>query len=321
MGVPSGGDDRRTRTRKMTGQVLWFSATRGYGFIRRTDTKRTIYVHYTGIQKTHQNNYFRSLGSGEWVEFELTNGKRGVKAINVTGPNGVPVQGNRHARERNRYWRCPRYIKPPLYYQQDYWDSGSREEPRDCNSETGRPNTNPPRPERIPRPPEPEVPKQRKMLDTSERPVVKGQSETVQQCLQNVIKPQISPQPKREYIPKRQDADYRAANFEQTDAGATDQKRDTEAVVHMAMTKIVEPVESRSPEPAMPPSEPKPQAETPQAAEKAGTHSTEEKPVMDSEYRTITGEEFAFRIQQAIRRSMRCDKGAPHARCRSHAVI
>ncbi|XP_063775446.1 B box-binding protein-like [Pseudophryne corroboree] len=269
---------------------------RGYGFIRRTDTKRTIYVHCTGIQKTHRNKLIRSLRSGEWVKFELTNGKKGVKAINVTGPDGVPVQGNRHTIEYNQYWRCLRYRKPPLYYQQDYQHSGSREEPRDNDSETGRPNTDPTRPDQMPRPPEPEVPKQRELLETSERPVVKGQSETVQQYLQNVIKPPLSPQPKREYIPRRQDADYRAANLEQTDAGATDLKRDTEAVVHMAVTKIVKPLEFKSSEPAMPPSKPKTTAETPKAAEKAETRSTEVKSVTDSEYMTITGEEFTFRL-------------------------
>ncbi|XP_063797556.1 Y-box-binding protein 1-like [Pseudophryne corroboree] len=321
MGVPSGGDDRRTRTRKTTGQVLWFSATRGYGFIRRTDTKRTIYVHYTGIQKTHRNKYFRSLGSGEWVEFEVTNGKRGVKAINVTGPDGVPVQGNRHATESYQYWRYPRYRKPTLYYQPDYWCSRSREELKDGDSETGRPNTDTPQSDQMPRPPEPEVPKQRELLETSERPVVKGQSETVQQCLQKVIKPQFPPQPKREYIPRSKDVGYRAANLEHTDASVTDQKRGTEAVGHKAVTKIVEPLKSKSLELAIPPSEPKTTIEIPKAAEKSEICSTEVKPVTNSEYTTITGEEFAFRIQQAIQRSMRRDKGVPRAPCRLHAMI
>lgn len=61
------------------GTVKWFSAEKGYGFIRRDDGT-DVFVHYSAI---NQDGY-RSLEEGETVEFEVVEGNKGKQASNVT---------------------------------------------------------------------------------------------------------------------------------------------------------------------------------------------------------------------------------------------
>jgi len=60
------------------GTVKWFNDTKGYGFIR-SDEGQDVFVHQTEIQIEG----FRSLKEGQKVEFELTQGQKGSKAVNV----------------------------------------------------------------------------------------------------------------------------------------------------------------------------------------------------------------------------------------------
>ncbi len=50
----------------MVGNVKWFSAERGYGFIHQPDGQ-DVFVHYSAIDAKG----FRCLESGESVEYEL----------------------------------------------------------------------------------------------------------------------------------------------------------------------------------------------------------------------------------------------------------
>jgi len=50
----------------MTGNVKWFSAERGYGFIHQPDGK-DIFVHYSAID----GNGFRCLETGQSVEYDV----------------------------------------------------------------------------------------------------------------------------------------------------------------------------------------------------------------------------------------------------------
>jgi len=61
------------------GTVKWFNAEKGFGFISRDDGD-DVFVHHTGIN----GEGFRSLDEGQRVEFEITQGKKGLQAINVT---------------------------------------------------------------------------------------------------------------------------------------------------------------------------------------------------------------------------------------------
>jgi CspA family cold shock protein len=61
------------------GTVKWFNAAKGYGFISREDGE-DVFVHYSAIA----GDGFRSLEEGQSVEFEVTEGRKGPQAANVT---------------------------------------------------------------------------------------------------------------------------------------------------------------------------------------------------------------------------------------------
>lgn len=61
------------------GRVKWFSDSKGYGFIEQ-ETGEDIFVHYSAIQ----GEGFKTLGEGDEVEFEVTDGPKGLQAANVT---------------------------------------------------------------------------------------------------------------------------------------------------------------------------------------------------------------------------------------------
>lgn len=61
-----------------TGTVKWFSDQKGYGFIECEDGK-DVFVHHSAIQMEG----YRTLKGGEEVEFEMTDGPKGLQASNV----------------------------------------------------------------------------------------------------------------------------------------------------------------------------------------------------------------------------------------------
>ncbi len=60
------------------GKVKWFNEAKGFGFIQQ-DNGPDVFVHYTSIK----GNGFRTLSEGQRVQFEIEEGERGPKAINV----------------------------------------------------------------------------------------------------------------------------------------------------------------------------------------------------------------------------------------------
>jgi len=61
-----------------TGTVKWFNATKGYGFIMR-ENGEDIFVHYSAIQV----DGYKTLAEGQRVEFNITEGPKGLAASNV----------------------------------------------------------------------------------------------------------------------------------------------------------------------------------------------------------------------------------------------
>ena len=59
-----------------------FNEVKGYGFITMDDGKE-VFVHYTGIK----GDGFRTLSEGDAVEFEVTEGPKGLQAVNVQRAN------------------------------------------------------------------------------------------------------------------------------------------------------------------------------------------------------------------------------------------
>ena len=60
----------------MQGTVKFFNESKGYGFITNDDTKRDIFVHITGLNG-------ETIQEGDRVEYEETEGKKGVNATEV----------------------------------------------------------------------------------------------------------------------------------------------------------------------------------------------------------------------------------------------
>ena len=60
------------------GRVKWFNEAKGYGFIT-TEENGDIFVHYSSIQ----GNGYKTLSEGQLVSFDIEEGPKGLKAINV----------------------------------------------------------------------------------------------------------------------------------------------------------------------------------------------------------------------------------------------
>ncbi len=62
----------------INGTVKWFNESKGYGFISREDGT-DVFVHYSSID----GGGFKTLLEGDAVSFEIEDGGKGPKAINV----------------------------------------------------------------------------------------------------------------------------------------------------------------------------------------------------------------------------------------------
>jgi cold shock protein len=61
-----------------SGVVKWFNDAKGYGFIS-TGEGKDIFVHYSSIDMDGR----KTLYEGQEVEFEVTEGPKGLQASNV----------------------------------------------------------------------------------------------------------------------------------------------------------------------------------------------------------------------------------------------
>lgn len=68
-----------------TGTVKWFDNDKGFGFITQADGGRDVFVHHSAIDAPG----YRSLAEGDQVEFEVSQGQKGLQASNVRRLEGV----------------------------------------------------------------------------------------------------------------------------------------------------------------------------------------------------------------------------------------
>ena len=61
------------------GTVKWFSDQKGFGFITPEDGSKDVFVHHSAIQGVG----FKSLAENDVVEFEVEQGPKGPRAVNV----------------------------------------------------------------------------------------------------------------------------------------------------------------------------------------------------------------------------------------------
>ena len=80
------------------GTVKWFNSAKGFGFISQPDGAPDVFVHHTGIA----GSGFKSLEEGEKVTYEVTQGRKGPQAVNVSeGSSGS------EPRRTKEYLRVP----------------------------------------------------------------------------------------------------------------------------------------------------------------------------------------------------------------------
>ncbi len=60
------------------GTIKWFNEKKGFGFIQQ-DNGPDVFVHYTSIKA----DGFKTLAEGQRVQFDIEEGAKGPKAVNV----------------------------------------------------------------------------------------------------------------------------------------------------------------------------------------------------------------------------------------------
>jgi CspA family cold shock protein len=60
------------------GTVKWFNESKGFGFIQQ-ESGEDVFVHFSAIS----GEGFKTLAEGERLEFDITQGPKGLQAANV----------------------------------------------------------------------------------------------------------------------------------------------------------------------------------------------------------------------------------------------
>jgi CspA family cold shock protein len=68
-----------------TGIVKWFSNAKGYGFISPDEGGDDIFAHFSAIEMEG----YKSLKEGQRVEFDVSNGPKGLQANKIVLASAV----------------------------------------------------------------------------------------------------------------------------------------------------------------------------------------------------------------------------------------
>ena len=94
-------DQQLSATLTHTGQVKWFNNRLGYGFIKiisGDNAEDDIFVHQTHISPL--TSEYRSLSTGEYVSFNISDSDGNRQAVDVSGVNGGPLLVDNPSRQR-----------------------------------------------------------------------------------------------------------------------------------------------------------------------------------------------------------------------------
>jgi CspA family cold shock protein len=61
------------------GKVKWFNESKGFGFITQDDGGPDVFAHYSEIK----GEGFKRLAEGDAVSFDVVQGEKGPKAVNI----------------------------------------------------------------------------------------------------------------------------------------------------------------------------------------------------------------------------------------------
>ena len=69
------------------GKVKWFNNAKGFGFVVPEGSKEEVFAHYSQIRM----DGYKTLKTGQVVEFELINSEKGKQAQNIQRINVASV--------------------------------------------------------------------------------------------------------------------------------------------------------------------------------------------------------------------------------------
>ena len=67
------------KEKRLNGTVKWFNDAKGYGFIKREDKEKDIFVHFSAVK----NSGLKYLKEGEQLTFEVEYSDKGPSAVNL----------------------------------------------------------------------------------------------------------------------------------------------------------------------------------------------------------------------------------------------
>jgi len=71
--------DKGQEKKRLNGTVKWFNVSKGYGFIKREDKKKDVFVHSSAVQ----NSGLKYLKKDEQLTFEIESSDKGPSAVNL----------------------------------------------------------------------------------------------------------------------------------------------------------------------------------------------------------------------------------------------